>query len=497
SEGLSTQERIKPRDFAAALSTGVSRAYEAIYQPVEGTMLTIIREWTEAVEKHKTLEDFRLIFDRSIKPAKKALDRTTSQLSVLKDAHVVDAGAEGFFEFLRGIAQFFASGHVTEGPKVEEIDQELHQDIHGGEYPLFRYCTEGLIRGRTMDTEALRRQLVELGDSLIVAGGAGLLRVHIHTDNPAEVFRILEGYGTITEQKVADMVRKYEVSHDRKYPIALVTDSVCDLPRQLIDHYQIHVVPMNIHFGSVRYLDGITIKAADIYQNIDTVQPYPGTSQPSPKDFRLLYSFLSTYYQSVIAIHVSAALSGTYGVSLREAQRLSGTKISVLDSRLNSGAQAMLVLRAAEAIAAGKSHEEVVREIESSRRKTKIYVSVQTLRYMVKGGRVSPLKGMAAGLLNLKPIVSLDEEGKSVLIGKAFSRAQARRRLLALAEEVKRRGPLKYYGVVHAESYTEAQSFAAELEQMFGSPPLFVQEISPIIGLHAGRGSYALVTMRE
>jgi len=479
SELLVKLEKITLDDFAHALKNAVRKSYEAIYSPVEGTILTVIHEWAHSIEEYKHLGDFSLVFSKIFKRAKKSLDNTPNLLPVLKEANVVDAGAEGFFEFLQGITKFLVDGKVVTIPEGVHISEELHTEMHGGEYPVFRYCTEGLVRGDGLDTVAIRDELQNVGNSLIAAGGDGMMRVHIHTDTPADIFKILARHGEIVEQKVDDMVREYEVTHSRKFPIALVTDSVCDLPAKLLDRYQIHMVPMNIQFGGVQYIDGSTITSSDIYNQIDTIHPYPSTSQPSPAAFRLLYSFLTTYYELVIAIHVSSALSGTYSVSLKEARKYPDDKITVIDSKNNSGAQALMVLRAAEAIAAGKSHEEVVAEVEQAAEKADIFVSVPSLRYMVKGGRVSPLKGCIARLLNMKPIVSLDEEGSALLIGNAFSEKQNRKKLLRLAVKTMEKGNLRYYGIVHAQNPKGAQSFGRELEQLTGMPPCLSRKSPP------------------
>jgi len=323
-----------------------------------------------------------------------------------------------------------------------------------------------------------------------------MVRVHLHTDGPALFFRVLGRFGTIEEQKVDDMVREFEVVHHRKYPIALVTDSVCDLPKELIDRYQIHVVPLSLIFGGVQYIDGVTITNADIYASLDSVDPYPSTSQPPPTAFRKLYSFLATHYESIVAIHVSASLSGTYNLSCREAEKVQDIPITVIDSKRNSGAQALIVLEAAEAIAAGRSHAEVVAAVEAAIPKSDILVSLHSLRYMVKGGRVKPLAGYLARLLNFTPIVSLDAQGEAVLYGKAFSRRQSRKKLFALVKAIIQKGRLKHFAVVHAQNELMAIQVAKTIEKMVGMPALFIKEITPIVGLHAGKGACAVVTLR-
>jgi len=319
----------------------------------------------------------------------------------------------------------------------------------------------------------------------------------VHTDDPASVVRILAVYGSVGEQKVDDMLREYEVVHARKYPIAIVTDSVCDLPEALIDRHQINVIPMNIALGDAQYLDGLTISGSQVLEGMETDGSYPSSSQPSPAAFSLLYSFLSTYYESIIAIHVSGKLSGTYSLSAREAAKIGGKRISVIDSRQNSGAQALVVLRAAELVAEGRSHDEVVAAVEASIPKARILVSVPSLKYMVKGGRVSPLKGALANLLNLKPIVSLDEEGRALLSGKAFSRRRNLDRIVAMAAAFIGEGKLRGYAVVHAGDREAAEAFAARLEAATGSKPLFIQAISPIIALNAGPDTMAVALMKE
>jgi uncharacterized protein len=497
SESIGGTVTVTSETFAEAAKHAASRAHEAVLVPVEGTILTVIKDWVAAFEEHKHLLDFGLIFQRTLKGTKQSLDNTPNLLPALKKEHVVDAGAEGFFRFLSGATKYLVSESKDQAPGEADGLVDLPPSVHGGEYPVFRYCTEAFIRGEDIDLGSLRVEIGSLGNCCIAAGGSDKVRVHVHTDDPALVVRRLASYGTVQEQKVDDMLREYEVTHSRKYPIALVTDSVCDLPKSLLDEYQIHVVPLNINIDGAQYLDGLTISNERIYEGMEATSPYPTTSQPSPAVFQLLYSFLSTYYDSVIAIHVAGKLSGTCGLSTREAARFTDKRITVIDSRNNSGSQALIVLRAAELIAEGKSHDEVVAAVEGCIPKARILVGVPTLRYMVKGGRVSPLRGALAGIFNLKPIVSLDGEGGSKICGKAFSRRKNLQKIIELAREFIGKDELRNYGVVHAGNVGDAVAFASLIEESLVKKPLFIQEISPIIALNAGRNTLALVMMKE
>ncbi|MFA5704876.1 MAG: DegV family protein [Candidatus Neomarinimicrobiota bacterium] len=497
SEPLHQLEKIGIHDFSASLKNAVKRAYNAISNPVEGTILSVLKDWTQAVETHIKLRDFTRILPETLKVAKKSLENTTNQLEVLKKANVVDAGAEGLFLFLKGFTHYFTSGRkdVIEADKAVEI--EIPEHMHNAELPRYRYCTEAYLDENHKDNAAIRDMLGTLGDSLIVAGSGEKIRVHIHTNKPAEVFRLLSTNSKIAEQKVDDMLREYQVTQQKKYPIALVTDSVCDLPQDIFDQYQIHVIPMNINFDGNQYLDGITIHSDQIFQRIDKLKDFPRSSQPSPKSFRLLYTYLSSYYDSIIAIHVSSKLSNTFQLSKSEAEKTENVRISVIDSCQNSGAQGLLVLSAAKDIAEGKSHDEVVRNIEERRSKSKILVKVPNLKYMVRGGRVSPLKGLLAKITNLKPVVSLDEKGNSSIPAKGFSDGSARKKILELVRAEMNKSPLKYYAIVFGVHHPEVDIFEKELRALTGKEPLFRKSISPIIGLHAGPDTFAVVTMRE
>ena len=402
------------------------------------------------------------------------------------------AGAERFID--RGVA---APLPLPRGAG-QEPSLEAGLDLHESGGVHFRYCAEALVSGSAIDHDALRRSLEPLGDSLIVAGGGQRARIHIHTDEPARAFASLAAAGRVVQQKVDDMRLQYEVAHERKYPIAIVTDSICDLPRELLDRHQIQVVPLHLRIDEREYLDGLTIAPESFFDLAERSRQFPSSSQPSGDVFARVFSYLSTYYDSIIAIHTSGQLSGTAGASARAAAALpDAEKVSVLDSRHLSASLGLIVLRAAEEVAAGKSRDEIVRELETYTRKAEILVSVRTLRYMVRGGRVRPVAGVFGKVLNLKPIVSLDADGRSILFGKAFS---VRRNVEKIVEMVERRhaeSPLRCYAVVHGHDREAASELAAKLERTLGFPPLFIEEISSIVALNAGRGAVAVATMQE
>jgi len=504
SESLHDAPRLSKERLVDAAENGGRRAREAVAHPQDGTILSAMRAWAEALRREvDSAESIGELLREAAPALTESLEETQKTLPELEAAGVVDAGASGFVEFVAGAERFIDGGLSEPLPLLtgagREPSLEEGFDVHESGSVHFRYCAEALVSGDAIDDDMLRRTLEPLGDSLIVAGGRQRARIHLHTDEPARAFAsIAAAGGRVVQQKVDDMRLQYEVAHERKYPIAIVTDSICDLPRPLLDRYQIHVVPLHLRIDEREYLDRLTIDPELFFDLAERSRQFPSSSQPAGELFARLFSYLSSYYESIIAIHTSGHLSGTAGASARAAAALpDAEKISVLDSHHLSVSLGLVVLRAAEAVAAGKSREEVVRKIESYKRKAEILVSVRTLRYMVRGGRVRPMAGALGKALNLKPIVSLDVDGKSILYGKAFS---VRRNLEKIVEMVARRhaeSTLRCYAVVHGHDLEAGHELAAELERALGFPPLFIEEISSIVALNTGRGAVAVATMVE
>ena len=188
------------------------------------------------------MRDFAELMTHALRVAVQSLRDTPRKLRVLAEAGVVDAGAKGFVDFLEGVMTFINTGKmrrpaIQSGSTVSLPVETLsaNADIR------YRYCTEALIKNVPIDAAALRSRLNNLGDSLIIAGSPARMRLHIHTNQPAEVFSRLWNAGLLAEQKVDDMIRQYQVVHARQFPIALVTDSACEssggVARPLSDSY--------------------------------------------------------------------------------------------------------------------------------------------------------------------------------------------------------------------------------------------------------------------
>lgn len=505
SNEIENEDNMTVEKFSRSVTKAVTYAYEAIANPVEGTMISVIREWAEFINAMKELiDDFVELLIKAFQVAKDSLADTTRQLEVLAKANVVDAGAKGFVLFLEGMIDFFKNRQTIRRLAIPMNDMtldEVQTDSH--EIITFRYCCEAMLAldlhpGQTKDT--LRDAISGMGDSLVVAGSEKRLRIHIHSDNPIKLFEAISKRASITYQKVDDMVMQQEMSHNRKWPIALLTDSTCDLPQEILEKYQISMVPLTLQVGSSMYLDRTTIASEQFYNLLDTSPVYPTTSQPAYKDFINKYSYLSSHYSSTIGIHLSKQFSGTFSNSQRAARAVSeqsGKEITVMSSNKVSSSLGLTVLRAAEAIENGKTHTEIVSAINEWNSKNHILVSARTVKYLVKGGRLSNSKGFVGKLLGLRPIISIDSDGNVHSFGKAFTEKGSMKLLMNEATRLTEKGQLWGYAISHVRNPETANWYASQMEMLIGKKPLFINDCSPALGVHGGPGTVVLSIMEK
>ena len=499
--GLSRETLNKPvitlPEFAESVKRSIPYIYQAIANPVEGTMLTVIRDWSDFLNARKeAIHDFRKVIIESIEVLERSLAETTEKLKALNKTGFVDAGAKGFVLFIKGIINFIINRNVRNLVVApEESISLVHTEEAGSEEITHRYCTEAIIRNLKIGIPELQGILNDNGNSVVVAGSGSMCRIHVHSNNPAGLFHMLNDLGTITFQKVDDMVRQQETASRRKWNIALITDSTCDLPKELIDQYQIHMVPINLNFGDSHYLDKVTIQPDQFYDLLDKHADSPKTSQVNEQAFTNLFSHLASHYDAIIAIHLSSQFSGTYANSAKAGRRISeefGKPVHVFDSKNLSGALGLMVLKTAQRIEAGEQVESILSSVREDILRSKIFVSVRNLKYLIRGGRVSKPKGIIASVLGLNPVISVDENGRSILFGKTFSQEAS---LNKIYRHIKKTGEGKSvwnYIIMHAHNPEGAEKAGEKMFEMTGLRPVSTVDISPAIGIHAGNGAVAV-----
>jgi len=275
--------------------------------------------------------------------------------------------------------------------------------------------------------------------------------------------------------------------------VAIVTDSIACLPRELAQKYSIEVVPITFVFGEKVYRDG-ELGSAEFYELLRTSPRLPTTAHSSPGTYLETYRQVSSRASAILCITIASGVTAQYqsariAMELAE-EALPSTAIRVLDSQTATGAQALVVLGAARAAARGESLEQVAAAAEALIPRLNLVATVDTLYYLVKGGRVPKIAGLATSLLKIKPIFQL-QQGAIEALGRPRTRARAVRRVLEIAKERVRGRPV-HFVVMHSNVPEEAEALRRQVEAEFDCRELFVTEFTPVMGIHAGPGVLAL-----
>lgn len=211
--------------------------------------------------------------------------------------------------------------------------------------------------------------------------------------------------------------------------IALVTDSSCDLPIDLLERWNIRAVPLRIIYNEREYRDAIDISPNDVYNRLE--DEIPTTSMPTPQDMLDTFDQLKEEgYTHCLVISLSSGLSGTYHSFLRIAKEYEGMKVDVIDSKGLSWVLGFLVLEAARLIQKQWDYADILNRVEQVKKKIKGYFIVDTLEYLKKGGRIGKVAASLGSILNLKPIISIDQEGKYYPLSLARGKKQAIKKLM-------------------------------------------------------------------
>ena len=503
-EGLPDRPRITTSDFGDAVVRAAESAYSAIARPVEGTILTVIRDWARHVaERTKDIRDFAVLLPDSLKAAKRSLEDTPKQMAVLRKAGVVDAGAQGFVYLLEGIVRY-----VTDAAR-RGVLPEPPPEVRAAKFDrtpesiLFRFCTEALLEGNSVDRDALRREAALMGDSVVIAGGSSRVRLHVHTNEPEKLFEVVGRYAEVAQTKVEDMHAQHQSRFDmnRAERVGIVTDSTCDLPDGMLEDLHVAVVPVRVYFGSENYLDKVTLSPAEFYARFAVTDEPPKTSQPPPADFTQVYRYVAAHAAKVVSIHLSKAVSGTYQAAIVGSRPIENTQFEHVNSRNASVGLGLVVRAAAEAAAAGKSFDEVVQIARDATNRVTVYIAVPTLEHLIRGGRVPPMKGMIAKLFGLLPVLTLTKKGAAEAVARARGFEPAIKKMMGLlfsaADAGNGSGPSRErrFGVAHCDAPELAERLARQIREQYPEGDVMIVECGPALGAHGGPGAVAVAVL--
>src|SRR5690554_4327966 len=484
-------------DFIMRIESGVLHAYNAINEPVEGTMVTMMRKLSETLKSsEQEINNLDTYVDFIIKELKQALLQTKSELEILKQFDVVDAGALGFTLFVEGFLKSITNKieniEETEFKSIEQPIVVLH-DISNITY---RYCTELLVQTKT-DKKIFKELLNDLGDSLVIGETNRLKRIHLHTNNPEIVIEKIIKYGQILETKVDDMVKQYQAINNSSNEICILTDSIADLPKSYIDNNQIHVYPIGINFDDVVYYDKLTINNNQLFNYIKSNEKYPTSFTPSIKAIDAQIGFLLKHYKKLIILTVSSKMSGINNLFAKAIAGYQDQDILLVDTKQNSVSKGLIVYTVSKMIEEGKTFDEIKLSIDNLIKKTEILVHVDTLDNMVRSGRIKKNLGRLGKILRLKPIISINEEGEGIVLSKTIGQKRNLKKIVNMISQINETSGIENYAIVHVSNIKMAEKLKIEIIKRTGKLPVYVGEISSIIAMNSGINSIAVGLIRK
>ena len=494
--------KMTTKNFVCAISSGVNFAHHAVAQPQEGTILTVLREFADELTRQQLAHDdidFVTLFEAGLERANSTLQKTSQQIEALRKANVVDAGAQGFVDFLNGIYNFILNGSIKDLKETTAASFDIlipDDDLKVALNEKYQFCTECLIIGDTIDQDTLKNELNKLGDCLIVAGSTVKTKIHIHVNDPTQVFDICRQQGRLIGEKADDMIHQQNSFNHREGSVAILTDSGADFPEGMIAALDIHVVPLVINFGQKTFLDKVSMTPAEFYHELKKNPEHPKTSQPSFGDFHRQYQYLNSHYRSTIAIHIPNNVSGTMVSSQRAAEKCEkdkDSKITVIDSMNFSTGQGLIVRYAAELAKSGMSHDDIIAAVNAIIPKTHTLAVLSDLSYVVRGGRLSARVKTIADLLHITPVVSVKSDGRLSTCGVIFGRKNLAKKL---ANKIKRLySPQKSYriAILHTNNKSQAEELAELIEQYYPHlNSIDMVECGAALGAHAGPGTLGI-----
>ncbi len=501
SEALSGVGRLSAKHLAAAASEGSTQARAAVAQPREGTMLSVMAAFADALARTRDAGkiDRRETFAHALAASRQALADTPRQLAVLRRAGVVDAGAQGFVELLEGIHDFMLRGRSALSAAIVAENAAAGVLIGEESDAEHRYCTECVLSAEAIDRDAVRAALVALpSSSLVMAGTRERLRVHLHIDEPALLFDTLSAFGNVVARKADDMHAQQRATR-RASDVAVVVDSAADIAPEAFERLPLHLVPVRVNFGAKDYLDKVSLSSREFYAELKRSTQPVRTSQPPPGDFRRLFEFLLSHHAQVVYVGLSRALSGTLQSAELAAQETDPARVHVVDTRNGSGGQGLLGVHAAERTLAGADAATIVEELATLAEATRTFAYVRDLSNAVRGGRIPRWALPITQWLRLLPIVRLGGgDGRLHVCGIMRDRGDLAARFVARCVRGLDHSGRWRAQVLHCDDAIAGERVRdALLRQLPGVDVAAVLDAGSAIGAHAGAGAVVISFMPD
>ncbi len=495
-ETLNRKDTASAGDVARAIRAGADRLHQSLDEPVEGTILTVAREAAAEAERAVLETDnFEEVMSRVLNHAETTLQETPELLSALKEAGVVDAGAKAFVRMLEGIVRLIEGDPIlpAEGPVTYDVPDAAALAEVASERD-FQFCTEVLARSEHFPPATeIRAQLRQFGGSIVVLSTDDLLKIHIHTNTPDRVFELVETWGDVELTKADDMREQHRELHEARRRIAIVMDSSCDLPDDIIDRHGMVVVPLQVMDGNSTYRDRVDIGGDELYTRMKENDAIFTTSQPTPGALARAFEDARSDAEEVLGLFLASALSGTLASAQAAAQASKLDGITLTDSRSASVGLGLLALRAAELIEEGRSIGEIHQELVRVRDQSGGFFTVDVFDNLLRSGRVSRGRAWLGGLLDIKPILEVNREGRVVPLDRVRGREHLVPRVLKHLDKRLTPQPSSLrLGIAHAGAADIAERLRDDLVTRYAPRTCVVSPVTAAIGVHVGPGAWGI-----
>ncbi|MBP8683169.1 DegV family protein [Trichococcus shcherbakoviae] len=270
--------------------------------------------------------------------------------------------------------------------------------------------------------------------------------------------------------------------------IAVLADSCNDIPQELLEKYQIYTLPLMINYKDASYRDRVDITPEQVYERFQ--EEIPKTSLPLPETIVETFAKIKADgFDQVIVSAISSGLSGTYQTIKLLAEDIPDMRIAVIDTLNIAIASGFVALYAAEQIEAGLPFDEVVTKTQAAVKKSTILFGVGTLEYLMKGGRIGKVSGILGSALNIKPIISCNEDGIYYTVAKVRGRKQSIQKLIDMTREKLGQHKNYYLSICHGDDYEEMLLMKEQLKDLVAGAKIYAEgQISPVLGVHTGPG---------
>jgi len=267
----------------------------------------------------------------------------------------------------------------------------------------------------------------------------------------------------------------------------IVSDRGMDLAPEQMEGLNVHLVPLTITLDGKSYRSGVDIQPREFYQLLASTESFPTTSQPSPGDFADIYRELAKTDPDILSIHISSGLSGTLNSAHAGAEMVPEAKVTFVDTKTLSGAEGWQVFAAARALKAGWALEKILELVGKVAAATDTIYTLNELKYLIHGGRISHMKGLIASVLNIKPVIGVEKvNGKYAQYGQARSFEKAVAKIVEHIASQYKPGTALRAQVMHAFNPEGAQLLHQKIDELFKCSWLPVGPIAPVLGAHTG-----------